>query len=195
MRDIAPLIAAPFILIPVRGYRIAMAFGGEATPPITRKGALVKKNDHFCCFAHSSLKASKSHNSPIGVPHWHSSHSCKQQFSGYGQASNPIVSPATAEKCLEYSQRTVSSVLAIPIIWCWSLVPNCRVAASASLKSRQRTMSQVRRSPRRSYLCHLTKPVRRMNMSPGLHSVPWLLRTSSISETDTAWLLMADGGS
>lgn len=40
-------------------YKIAMAFGGLATPPLTFNGSLHKKNVHLSRFRHSSVNLSK----------------------------------------------------------------------------------------------------------------------------------------
>src|SRR5271155_5904749 len=47
---------------------MAIALGGLATPPSMLSGALVKKKLHLLCFSHNFANASKSQNSPIGVP-------------------------------------------------------------------------------------------------------------------------------
>src|SRR5271170_2585468 len=47
---------------------MAIALGGLATPPSMFSGALVKKKLHLLCFSHSFANASRSQNSPIGVP-------------------------------------------------------------------------------------------------------------------------------
>jgi hypothetical protein len=47
---------------------LAMAFGGEATPPGTFNGLPVKKNEYRPSLLEFSAKASRSQNSLIGVP-------------------------------------------------------------------------------------------------------------------------------
>lgn len=103
-----------------------MAPGGLPTPPRTCNGALVRKKAQRFSRSHTLLSVSRSHISPIGVPHCTSSHSCRHQpvSSGGGHAdrvrrvkrvrrskgrgeagmwgcvpSNATVSPATAAKC------------------------------------------------------------------------------------------------
>ena len=49
--------------------KIAIAFGGEATPPGTFNGILVRKKENRPSLAHVAANSSRSHNSPIGVPH------------------------------------------------------------------------------------------------------------------------------
>jgi hypothetical protein len=59
----------PLIVVVFREIQnIAMAFGGEATPPGTFNGLLVKKNEYRPSLLQVSAKASRSQNSPIGVP-------------------------------------------------------------------------------------------------------------------------------
>lgn len=96
-------------------YNIAIALGGEAMPPVTFKGALVNRKLHFRTFAQTRLSSSRSHSSPIGVPQWTRSQSCKQH-SFTGHDSNPCPSPPTAAKCFEYSQRTISISLETPMM-------------------------------------------------------------------------------
>jgi hypothetical protein len=52
----------------------ASAFGGDATPPGTFMGALVKKNVYRPSLLATSLNLSRSHSSPIGIPQPASSH-------------------------------------------------------------------------------------------------------------------------
>jgi hypothetical protein len=52
-----------------QGYKMAMAFGGDPTPPLIFNGALVKKKLHFFLVAQVALSVSRSQSSPIGVPH------------------------------------------------------------------------------------------------------------------------------
>lgn len=53
----------------VEAQNMARALGGLAIPPGVFKGALVQKKVRLCCFSHSLAKASRSHISPIGIPH------------------------------------------------------------------------------------------------------------------------------
>jgi len=63
-------MAAPnsIFVLPPNLYSIARALGGDATPPGTFSGALVKKKEYLPNFAHVSASFSKSQNSPNGVP-------------------------------------------------------------------------------------------------------------------------------
>lgn len=100
----------------VAGFQnTATAQGGDAMPPWTLSGALVKKKFHFPSLWHTWPNSSRFHSSPIGVPHWQRSHSCKQQSSGIGVASNAGLSDATAAKCSLYNHLTVSMLLATPM--------------------------------------------------------------------------------
>jgi hypothetical protein len=50
-------------------YRMAIAFGGDPTPPLIFNGALVKKKLHLFRVAQTALNSSRFHSSPMGVPH------------------------------------------------------------------------------------------------------------------------------
>lgn len=115
-----------------------MAHGGDPMPPGILRGALVRKNSHLSSLAQVLLKASRSQSSPIGVLHLASSHSCKQTSLGYGQASKPMASPATAAKWLSYNQRTVSSSLFNPMNLCSSLTFAILSSVDAVLAKGQR---------------------------------------------------------
>lgn len=121
-------------------YRIATTFGGDATPPLTLRGALAMKNDHLLYDRHLAANASRSQSSPMGQPHSAISQSCKPRtivliygenfvenelghvlYGGLvGQASKAKVSEATATKCFSHSHFTVSSLPSSPM--CWSPV-------------------------------------------------------------------------
>lgn len=116
--------------------KIAIAPGGLPTPPSTCNGALVKKNVHLLSSSHFLLSFSRSHISPMGVPHCTNSHSCRHHpdsSGGGGHASNATVSPATAAKCRSYSQRTVVSLLCSPTAQVSSCVPFLRSSGPALL--------------------------------------------------------------
>ena len=95
-----PVTTVPESAVPRQDQKTAMAPGGEPidgisqlfvadttsrrysdvpTPPFTCNGALVKKNVHLPSFSQTLLRVSRSHISPMGVPHSVSSHSCKHQ--------------------------------------------------------------------------------------------------------------------
>lgn len=118
-----------------RTQKTAMAPGGEPMPPFICSGALVRKKVHFFKSAHVRLSFSKSQSSPIGVPHWQRSHSCRQHSLGYGHTSKLKVSLATAAKCLSYNHRTVSIVFATPIARLCLQVPSRRAVVLACLKA------------------------------------------------------------
>lgn len=65
------------VLATYRGYKMAMAFGGLATPPLTLSGSLHKKKVHLFRLRHSIANLSKSNISPMGHPHPDRRTSCK----------------------------------------------------------------------------------------------------------------------
>jgi len=58
---------------------MAITPGGLPTPPLTCNGADVRKNDHRPSRSQILESVSRSHISPMGVPHCTSSHSCRHQ--------------------------------------------------------------------------------------------------------------------
>lgn len=167
-------------------YRIATTFGGDATPPLTLRGALAMKNDHFLYDRHLAANASRSQSSPIGQPHRAISQSCKpgtrllihienfvKEELGHilcgglvGQASKAKVSEATATKCFSQSHFTVCSLPSSPI--CWSPV------------------EPFERSWSLAWLYHSIQPVRMISISAGRNSTPWHFATSSMSAAEIA---------
>ena len=224
--------------VPRQDQKMAMAPGGEPidgisqlfvadttsrrysdvpTPPFTCNGALVKKNVHLPSFSQTLLRVSRSHISPIGVPHSVSSHSCKHQpVEQKGPCQQRVASNVSFQRfltslhwwwpCFESNGIPChcGEVVVVQPADCGLIILQSDGLAIL-LRSALTLLRVSIVVPAHVAICAVstysrkkakaTHPERIQRMSPCRNDVPCHFRHSSISDTGISWRVTADGGS
>lgn len=110
-------VGLPLLQVPIQASLAICCHFGEGDGGHTFIGALARKNVDLPVEAQISDNSSRSNNSPIGIPHPASNHSCKCHSNFvHGHTSKDLVSPATAAICEFHKNLRNSSEGSTPML-------------------------------------------------------------------------------